>query len=112
VTADASLTTTTLGGACAAANSLVAAPNETHVGGTIHLIASGVDPANHSSDVTLTWTANGTAGSLATTAGTSNTFTCASAGTEVVIVTASISEGGASCPANGSLTAKLACSAP
>jgi hypothetical protein len=111
VTADASLKSTTLGGPCAAANSLVVEPNQTHVGGTVRLTASGIDSANQSSDVALTWAATGTAGSLTSTTGTSNTFTCASAGTVSVTVTAAISEGGASCAAIGSLTATLVCSA-
>ncbi len=109
VTADASLTTTTLGGPCAAANSLVAAPNQTKVGKTVQLTASGIDPSGQSSDVTLTWTASGSAGSLTSTTGISNTFTCAAAGMEAVSVTASISDGGASCKANGSLMASLTC---
>ena len=109
VTADASLTTTTVGGPCAAANSLVAAPTETKVGKTVQLTASGVDPSGQSSDVTLTWTTSGSAGNLTSTTGTSNTFTCTSAGMEVVSVTASISDGGASCKTNGSLMASLTC---
>jgi hypothetical protein len=109
VTADASLKTTTIGGPCAAANSLVAAPNQTKVGKTVQLTASGVDPSGQSSEVTLTWTTSGSAGNLTGTTGTSNTFTCASAGAEIVSVTASISDGGASCKANGSLMASLTC---
>jgi hypothetical protein len=112
VTADASLTTTSVGGACAAANSLVVTPAETEVGDMIALTASGIDPDNRTSDVTLRWTAAGDAGMLSDTTGTTNAFQCQAVGNEVVTVTASISDGGASCGTNGSLTAMLTCAAP
>ncbi len=111
VTLDASLQSTGAAGECAGANSLTAAPDETAVGHTMSLTASGVDSNDLSTDVTLTWAATGDAGMLASSTGTSNTFTCASAGTETVTVTAAISEGGASCPQTGSLTVSLQCDA-
>ena len=111
VTLDASLHSTGAAGECAGANSLTAAPDETAVGRTMSLTASGVDSNDLSTDVTLTWAANGDAGMLASGTGTSNTFTCASAGTETVTVTATISEGGASCAQTGSLTVSLQCDA-
>jgi|HubBroStandDraft_6_1064221.scaffolds.fasta_scaffold61138_3 hypothetical protein len=113
ITADASLRVTGMaGGECAAASSLRASPNVTAVGHTISLLASGVDPDNQSSDVTLTWTATGSAGSLQATTGMSNTFTCTSAGTATVTVVAAIASGGASCAGIGSLAVTLTCDAP
>ena len=109
-TADASLQTTIVRGTCAAATSLVAAPNETDVGHPITLTATGIDPNDQSSDVTLTWAGTGSAGSLVNSSGASNTFNCTSPGTEMVTVTASIT-GGASCPSIGSLTVTLTCDA-
>lgn len=107
-TADASLQTTVIRGTCAAATSLVAAPNETGVGHAIALTAAGIDPNNQSSDVTLTWSATGSSGSLAGSSGATNTFNCTSPGTAMVTATASIT-GGASCPSIGSLTVTLTC---
>jgi hypothetical protein len=112
VAVDASLRTTLAGGPCAAVSSFVAAPNRASIGHAINLVASGVDPNYQSSDVTLTWAASGGFGSLTATTGTSNTFTCASAGSETVTVTAAISGGGASCPGTGGLVAALTCVAP
>jgi hypothetical protein len=111
VVADASLEATVVGGTCAAVTSLVAAPNETAVGKTISLTAAGIDPSYQSSDVTLTWAETGGFGSLANSAGPSNTFTCAAAGTDTITVTAAISDGGASCPNVGSLTVIVRCDA-
>jgi hypothetical protein len=104
--------TAAAGGPCAAVSSFVAAPNRVVVGHVMNLAAAGVDPNNQSSDVTLTWVASGGFGSLAATTGTSNTFTCAGAGSETVTVTAAISGGGASCPGTGALVATLTCLAP
>ena len=112
ITADATLTKNDDGGACAAVDSLAAIPNETAVGQSILLTASGIDPQGQGSDVTLTWAAVGSAGSLTDTSGASTTFNCAGPGTEMITVTASISNGGASCPAIGSLTVTLACNSP
>jgi hypothetical protein len=112
VTADASLQMPVIGAACAAANMLLAAPDEAVVGHAIGLTASGIDSSNQTSDVTLTWVAAGNAGSLAATTGRSNTFNCTSVGTATVTVTAAISSGGASCPGIGSLAATLQCDAP
>jgi hypothetical protein len=112
VTVDATLIQNDEGGTCAAVDSLAAIPNETAVGQSILLTASGIDPQGQSSDVILTWAAVGSAGSLADTSGASTSFNCTGAGTEMVTVTASISSGGASCPAIGSLTVTLACSSP
>ncbi len=111
VTADASLEATIVGSACAAATSLTASPNETTVGKTISLTAAGIDPSYLSSDVTLTWGGAGGFGALASSTGSSNTFTCNAAGTETITVTAAISNGGASCPNVGSLTVILRCDA-
>ncbi len=111
VIADASLEANVVGGSCAAATSLLAAPNETTIGKAISLTAAGIDPGYQSSDVTLTWTETGGFGSLASTTGGSNTFTCKAAGTDTVTVTASISDGGASCPTIGSLTVIVRCDA-
>lgn len=112
VTVDATLTQNDEGGTCAAVDSLTAIPNETAVGQSILLTASAIDPQGQSSDVILTWAAVGSAGSLTDTSGASTSFNCAGVGTEMVTVTASISNGGASCPAIGSLTVTLACSSP
>ena len=111
VTADASLNATIVGSSCAAATSLTASPNETTVGNTISLTAAGIDPSYQSSDVTLTWGGSGGFGALASSTGSSNTFTCNAAGTETITVTAAISDGGASCPNVGSLTVILRCDA-
>jgi hypothetical protein len=108
-TADASLEATVIQGTCAAVNSLFASPNETNVGATMSLTATGIDSNYQSSDVVLTWTATGGVGSLAATTGTSNTFTCTAAGTETITVTATISNGGASCPVIGSVPVTLSC---
>ena len=113
VAVDASLRTTVVGGnQCAAITSFVAAPNWAAVGHTIQLSASGLDANGQSSDVTITWAASGGFGSLMTTTGTANTFSCTSAGSETVDVTASISAGGASCPGTGTLVAMLTCVTP
>ncbi len=109
VTADASLETTVVRGSCAAANSLVAEPNEVNVGGVVNLSATGIDPSFQSSDVTLTWAATGGAGSLTGTTGTTNTFECTVPGNETVTVTAAISNGGGSCPNIGSLSVAVKC---
>ncbi len=101
-----------IGAACAAASFLLAAPDEVVVGHAIGLTASGIDSSNQTSDVTLTWAATGSVGSLATSTGTSNTLDCRSQGSVTVTVTAAISNGGASCPGTGSLTATLQCDAP
>jgi hypothetical protein len=111
ITADASLQTTVAKEPCAAATSLVASPNEVTVGHGITLTGSGIDPSNGTSDVLLTWTDLGIAGSLVSSAGTSTTFNCTSPGTEIVTLTASISDGGASCPTIGSLNIALKCDA-
>jgi hypothetical protein len=113
ITADATLKSNGGGGGpCAAVDSLAAVPNETTVGRAIQLTASGIDPQGQRADVSLVWTAVGSAGSLAGTTGLSTTFNCTAVGTEMVTVTTSISDGGASCPAIGSLTITLACDAP
>ena len=111
VTADASLQTTVTHGTCAAVASLLATPNEVNVGNAISLTASGIDSNNQSSDVTLTWAATGGAGALTSTTGTSNTFNCTTSGTEMVTVTAAISDGGVSCAGIGSLSVTLKCDA-
>jgi hypothetical protein len=108
VAADASLVTRS---ACAAATSLLAMPNETTVGSTIGLTATGVDPSGQSSDVTLTWFASGGSGSQSAVTGTSNTLTCTSAGQEIITVTAALANGGASCPGIGSLAITVTCDA-
>jgi hypothetical protein len=112
IVADASLQTE--GGAtpCAAATGIGASPIETNVGSAISLTASGVDPSMQSSDVTLTWSGSGSAGSLTGTTGASNTFNCTAPGTETITVTASISDGGISCPGIGSLSTSVTCDAP
>ena len=110
-TADASLEAAAAQGTCAAVNSLFASPNETNVGNTVSLTATGIDSSYQSSDVTLTWSATGGVGSLTGTTGTSNTFTCTGAGTEKVTVAAAISGGGASCPVIGSVSVTLTCDA-
>jgi hypothetical protein len=97
---------------CAAATSLVAAPNEVAVGHSITMTAAGVDPGYEGTDVDLTWVASGNVGALSSTSGSTVTFNCMSAGTTSVTVTATIAEGGASCPENGSLTAVLDCRTP
>ena len=111
-TGDASLETTVVGGTCAAVSSLSASPRETAVGHAISLAAVGIDASNQTSDVTLTWSATGGAGSLTGTTGTSNTFNCTGGGTEMVTVTAAISNGGASCAGIGSLSTTLTCDGP
>jgi hypothetical protein len=111
IAVDASLTTTTTAQDCAAATSLVAAPNRIDVGHSIALSASGIDPSFQSSDVTLTWGATGSAGSLSGTTGTSNVFSCTAPGSTTVTVTAAISNGGSSCPGTGSLAVALECDA-
>lgn len=112
VTADASWQSVVSIQECAAAASLVVAPDETAVGYTIQLTAVGIDPNGESSDVILTWAATGSAGSLAATTGPSTTFACKTPGTATVTVQASLMEGGASCPDIGSLEATLTCEAP
>jgi hypothetical protein len=112
IAADATLKSNSGGGSCAAVDSLAAIPNETAVGRAILLTASGIDPQGQRSDVTLAWTAAGSAGSLAGTTGPSTSFNCTGIGTEMVTVTTSISDGGASCRTIGSLTISLACDAP
>jgi hypothetical protein len=99
-------------GVCAAASALVVAPSETPVGHTINLYASGIDPNNQNSDVTLTWMATGSAGSLAGSMGASNTFRCAAPGAATITVTAAILDAGASCPGIGSLSATVTCDPP
>ena len=111
VTLDASVHSTSAAGECAGANSLTATPDETAVGHAMTLTASGVDSNDLSTDVTLTWAASGDAGTLASSTGTSNSFTCTSAGPETVTVTAAISGSGASCAQTGSLTVSLQCDA-
>ena len=114
ITADATLKSNGGGGGgpCAAVDSLAALPNETTVGQAIRLTASGIDPQGQRADVSLAWTTAGNAGSLADTTGPSTSFNCTGVGTEMVTVTTSISDGGASCPAIGSLTIALVCDAP
>ncbi len=109
---DASLVQAMGGGPCAAVSSLVVGANRIDVGHSIPLSAAGVDPGFQSSDVTLTWAATGSAGSLSGTTGTSDAFSCTAPGNETVTVTASISNGGASCPGIGSLSVTLECDAP
>jgi hypothetical protein len=112
VSADAALNTSgTPGGRCAAADSLSVAPDETSVGYSMTLTASGIDATGGTSDVTLTWSMSGTAGSLSTPMGASNTFTCTAVGYAVITVTASIANGGATCATNGSLQATVWCDA-
>jgi hypothetical protein len=106
---DASLETTVVGSTCAAATSLTTSTNETAVGHAITLTAAGIDANNQSSDVTLTWSSTGSAGSLTGSTGTSNTFNCTAGGTATITVTAAISNGGASCPGIGSLTTTVTC---
>jgi hypothetical protein len=106
VTADASVAQSR---PCAAATSLIAAPNDITVGHSITLSASGLDPDDQSSDVTLTWSATGSAGILSGSTGATVVFRCAQAGTASVTVTASMTVGGATCPKTGSLTAVLTC---
>ena len=97
---------------CAAATNLVAAPDEIAVGHSITLKAAGLDPNDLSTDVTLTWSATGDVGSFSDSSGTTVSFLCTKTGTTVVTVTAAISDGGATCPTNGSLAATLLCSLP
>ena len=111
ISVDASLGQSAPPSDCAAVSSLVAAPNRIDVGHSVTLSAAGIDPSFQSSDVTLTWVATGSAGSLAGSAGTSNVFSCTSPGSESVTVTAAISNGGASCPGTGSLTVAIECDA-
>jgi hypothetical protein len=111
IAGDASLQTTVTGSICAAVSSLVVSPRETAVGNAINLSASGIDPSHQSSDVTLTWAATGSTGSLTGTSGTSTTFNCTAAGTETITVTAAISDGGASCATIGSLSIDVVCDA-
>jgi hypothetical protein len=107
-TVEASLRTVLGGGPCAAVDSLIAAPREVDVGQSMKLTASGIDPGDQSSDVLLTWAATGSAGSLASVAGATNTFNCTGPGAETVTVTAAIVDGGAACPGK-SLTVVLVC---
>ncbi len=110
---DASLQTTVVSrSACAAATSVVASPNEVNVGHGIALTGAGVDPSNMTSDVVLSWGATGGAGSLSQAFGTTSNFNCTSPGTETVTLTASIADGGASCPGGlGALTIQVQCDA-
>jgi hypothetical protein len=108
VVADASF----VGRPCAAATSLSAAPDNVVVGSSIALSASGVDPAYRSADVTLMWEASGSVGSLSPLTGATVLFHCTSAGTATVTVTASMANGGISCPGTGSLSALLRCVQP
>jgi hypothetical protein len=112
VTGDASLETTTASSTCAAASSLSVSPGETAIGHAISLSAVGIDPSNQTSAVTITWAATGGAGSLTSTTGTSTTFNCTSGGTETLVVTASIANGGASCAGTGSITTTVVCDGP
>jgi hypothetical protein len=112
VSADASVQTTIVGSRCAAVNLVTADPDETTVGHAVGLTASGVDPDNQTSDVTLTWTSSGAAGSLTGVTGTSTTFSCTSVGTATITVMAAIADGGASCPTIGFLTTTVRCDAP
>jgi hypothetical protein len=109
VTADASLQTTTFGGTCAAATVLSAAPATQAVGNLISLIGSGIDPNFQSGDVSLTWSATGGAGTLASTSGASNSFSCDAPGLETITLTASIASTGASCAGIGSLAVQVTC---
>ncbi len=97
---------------CAAAVSLTALPNQVAVGDTIALRASGLDPSEDTDDVVLTWSETGGAGSLGASSGATTTIHCTSVGTVSVTVTATIADGGATCPRTGSLTAVLSCTAP
>ena len=110
VVADAAISTTSE--PCAAAVSLTAAPDNVSVGHSITLAASGLDPSDQSGDVILTWSVTGSAGSLGSSTGPTVTFTCTSMGTASVQVTAAMDDGGATCPATGSLTTVLSCTAP
>jgi len=112
VSADASLQAVGSPVSCAAATSLLVEPTEIFVGDGVSLTASGIDADGQDSDVTLTWTSTGSAGSLAGATGTSNTFDCTAAGVATVTVTATISGGGASCPVTGSLSATVQCDSP
>jgi hypothetical protein len=111
VSVDASLQTNGVQGACAAIDAFEALPDKTTVGSAIQLAASGVDANGDASDVTLTWVSSGRAGTLAADTGTSNTFDCTAAGVATVTVMAAISNGGASCPAIGSVAVMLQCDA-
>jgi hypothetical protein len=112
VTADATLLTMVTGGPCAAVASVSAAPNEAAVGHVIQLTASGIDSNGESSDVSIAWTASGSAGSLTAGTGTQTTFQCSSPGSETITVTATIGDGGGSCAGSGSLAIMLRCDPP
>jgi hypothetical protein len=108
VTGDVELETVTNTPLCAAVSALGVSPAQATVGQTATLSAAGLDANDQSSDVTLTWTATGGAGTLADTTGTSNTFSCSSAGTETITVTATMT-GGGSCPTTGSRSTTISC---
>jgi hypothetical protein len=109
VSADASLQTTTFGGSCAAATVLSAALSSEPVGSSISLVGEGIDPNFQSGDVSLAWSATGGAGTLSSTSGSSNSFTCVSPGVETITLTASIASTGASCAGVGSLSVQITC---
>jgi hypothetical protein len=112
VVADAALRTVGVPGGCAAITSFLAAPDEVTVGYSLDLSAEGIDGYGQTSDVTLSWTSSGGVGSLAAATGASNVFTCTSAGSATVAVSASLSAGGASCATTGTATLTLLCDAP
>jgi hypothetical protein len=109
ITLDAATRTTVVHGQCAAADMLVVAPREANVGHSIHLDAAGIAPDLTRSDVVITWTAVGGAGSLAASTGDSNVFDCTSTGSSTITATASIGDGGPSCENDGSLSVVVVC---
>jgi hypothetical protein len=109
VTIDASLVTVGGSAPCAAAISLLTSPRQASVGESINLTGTGVDPSGATADVALSWTATGGAGSLTGTSGPATTFQCTAPGTENVTLTASMADGGASCPTIGSLAISVSC---
>jgi alpha-tubulin suppressor-like RCC1 family protein len=78
---------------CAAVTSLSASPSDVDVGGVIKLTANGIDAQGDSSDVTLSWSLTGGAGSgtFSSATGASSDFTCTQAGPVTVTVAAATS---------------------